>query len=281
MIHLDDRSTDFLKPIYAGKGYPVISGSISREALLAEMQKYSRLYMLGHGSPSGLFARNFLIGDAFGPEIASKRDGLYIWCNADAYAKRNRLSGLVSGMFISEVGEARMFGIEATQEEVDFSNDLFAATVRAVLDEGAPPSAVRERYTHATNQMVKFNNERLYIFDQGNPTPALHPTSLAHPPAQPEWGAKRLLRSTGQEMDFQDWQDRLEYYAYARDFPVWQVLEDLGVDDAGLFRLFTEGHAPEEVVELLRQTLEGDGALATDGESFDDDAPERLPHGRF
>jgi hypothetical protein len=36
---------------------------------------------------------------------------VFIWCNADQFMKRHQLRGFYSGMFISEVQEALMYGI--------------------------------------------------------------------------------------------------------------------------------------------------------------------------
>ena len=172
VIHKDDRSTDFLKDIYSGKGYKVITGGIGKRSLYQEIQRHSRIFMLGHGSPGGLFGPGYIIGDEFGPILAEKSDGLYIWCHADEYARPNKLTGLVSGMFISEVGEARMNGIEASQREVDASNKAFALAVREYLETGAAPATVREKYSSTTCEITKFNSSRLYVFSNGVSSPA-------------------------------------------------------------------------------------------------------------
>jgi len=192
VIHLDDRSTDFLRPIYEGHGYPVISGRIGEDELLATIKQFPRVYMLGHGCPTGLFGAGFLIGDKFGPAL-SQKEGLFIWCNADAYAKRHKLTGLVSGMFISEVGEAAMFGIRATQEEVDASNNSFSKVVRSCLDAGSHLSQVRQCYTSAECKITKFNQERLYVFEHGVPTPALHHSSASHAIERPRHSIKWMM----------------------------------------------------------------------------------------
>ena len=192
VLHLEDPSTDFLKAIYAGKGYPVISGAITEAELAEQIKAYSRMFMLGHGSPSGLFGRGLFIGDQFGKLLAKKEDGLYIWCNADAYAVRNKISGLVSGMFISEVDEAAMFGIRASQREVDASNATFSRIVRETMDKGGAHNLVKQCYasSNAACKITKFNSDRLYVFKQGTPTPALHPSSYSLAPKEPAWRQK-------------------------------------------------------------------------------------------
>lgn len=176
VIHLDDRSTDFLTAIYAGMGFPVISSrATSQDAMLRAINKHDRIFMLGHGSPGGLLG--FTVDwHALGPVLAAKKEpSMCIWCHADQYARRHKLTGLVSGMFISEVGEARFNGIEATQEEVDTSNALFSATVRSMLDNGEPLEVVQERYSHATCQVTQFNQRRMYVFKEGASTPVEAP----------------------------------------------------------------------------------------------------------
>lgn len=187
VIHMDDRSTDFLKAIYEGKGYPVVTGAMKLEEARAAIKAAGRVFMLGHGGPSGLFTRGFFAGDEeIGALLAEKQDGLYIWCNADAFAVRNKLTGLVSGMFISEVGEAAMFGIKATQQQVDASNAAFSRELRQIMDSGQPHASIRQKYCDAACQITQFNNERLYVFDHGVPTPALHQTSAAN------WGSRKV-----------------------------------------------------------------------------------------
>jgi hypothetical protein len=139
-----------------------------------------------------------LIGDKFGPEL-SKKDGLYIWCHADAYARRHKLTGLVSGMFISEVSEAAMNGIRATQEEVDASNNNFSKVVRGCLDIGSPLAQVRQCYTHAECKITRFNQERLYVFEHGVPTPALHPSSASHWMERPQFNLQDPVTGSTRE----------------------------------------------------------------------------------
>jgi len=262
VIHKADPSTDFLKVIYEGLGYPVIAGNVTQQQLLEAIRAHDRIFMLGHGSPGGLFAAGFLIGDEFGPVLAQKRDGVYIWCNADAYAVRNKLSGLVSGMFISEVGEAAMFGIRATQEEVNQSNYAFSRAVRKALDTGAPPSTVRECYVHATCKITKFNNERLYVFENGMPTPELHATSAGRPPpprpphrqrTPAEW--EQWQKELDDRMEAQDWWDEFDDLTYEQNFPV-ETLEPGHFNYERLMDFFKQRLPPAEALDRL--WVEGD-----------------------
>ena len=69
--------------------------------------------MLGHGSPYGLLnagqfpdAGSYIIDDSMVSLLKNKTNSLFVWCTADLFVRRHGLSGLYSGMFISEVGEA-------------------------------------------------------------------------------------------------------------------------------------------------------------------------------
>lgn len=199
VIHMDDRSTDFLKTIYEGKGYDVINSKIEPEVLFKKIKACRRIFMLGHGGPSGLFGPGFVIGDHFGPEL-SKKEGLYIWCHAVEYAHRHKLTGLVSGMFISEVGEASWEGIKATQEEIDASNNAFSAAVRQYLDTGSSPHAVVNCYNSATCRVTQYNNARLYVMQRGRVIDSLgkeQPDEVSAKPGSPRyWELQRKQSQT-------------------------------------------------------------------------------------
>jgi hypothetical protein len=133
IIHPDDRSTDFLRPIYRNiKHKTVITGSITRDGLHALIRAHDRIIGLGHGSPSGLFNMSmsgfgsFILG-AQEVEVLRGKELVSIWCHANQFMEHHKLKGIYSGMFISEVSEARYYGLnEVTQDDVDESNDAFA-----------------------------------------------------------------------------------------------------------------------------------------------------------
>jgi len=142
IIHPDDRSTDFLKPIYENvTNATVITGGLSRSEVNQLIEQHDRIYMMGHGSPGGLFSVGKFLPDPVNPymygpgfiinhstvELLRNKECIYIWCNADQFVKKHDLKGLYSGMFISEVGEAHYCGLPNTpQSIVDTSNDSFA-----------------------------------------------------------------------------------------------------------------------------------------------------------
>jgi hypothetical protein len=150
IIHPDDRSTDFLKPIYEHvTDATVVTGGLTKSEVNQLIEQHDRIYMMGHGSPGGLFSigkflpdnkRNLEIADIVYSgwshgniidhttvELLRNKECIYIWCNADQFVTKHNLKGLYSGMFISEVGEAHYCGLPNTPRSVvDISNDSFA-----------------------------------------------------------------------------------------------------------------------------------------------------------
>jgi hypothetical protein len=178
VIHPDDRSTDFLRPIYSGlQGTTVITKNITSQTLMEVIKANDRIIMLGHGSPSGLFNVSgigtgfFAIGSQHVDVLATK-ECIYIWCNADQFIDKHNLSGLYSGMFVSEVAEAVYCGLPpVTQAQVDQSNDEFARVLGSTLVETPDlervHSVVRSEYRMLAenNDVAKYNVERWYYIN--------------------------------------------------------------------------------------------------------------------
>jgi hypothetical protein len=177
VIHPDDRSTDFLKPIYQGiKDKTVITGGVSRRDIRDLITSHDRVIMLGHGSPSGLFSvgqfpGNWMVIDHTMVDLLKqKTDNIYIWCNADQFIKRYSLKGIYSGMFISEVGEGE-YCLAKTypQALVDSSNDSFAIALGEALVMEDSTGKIFENmiteYSEAIddNAIADYNFKRLYI----------------------------------------------------------------------------------------------------------------------
>jgi len=179
IVHPEDRSTDFLKPIYAGiKRKTVLTKNVSRDVLLAMVRSHDTIIMLGHGSSSGLFNVSgigkgvMVIGESMVEELRGKQL-IAVWCNADKFIERHSLPAMYSGMFISEVSEALYCGVQGDQAQVNESNDTFAALLGNML--GKVPadlktihSMVGESYEELgeVNAVAKYNSDRWY-YDEG------------------------------------------------------------------------------------------------------------------
>ena len=175
VIHPDDRSTDFLRPIYQNiPGATIVTKNITTETLMGVIRANDQIIMLGHGSPSGLFNVSgvglglFAIGSQHADLLRDKKC-LYIWCNADQFVRTHNLPGLHTGMFISEVSEARHCQVLTEQKQVDTSNNLFAELLGKHLiethtDYEAIHSAIKDEYGKLAevNAVAKYNAERWY-----------------------------------------------------------------------------------------------------------------------
>ena len=178
IIHPKDRSTDFLKPIYAGiPDQTVITGGTTRNELHELIRSHDRIIMMGHGYPGGLFsvgqfpAPGVIIGYNELEHLQGK-ENIFIWCNADQFVSGHKLKGFSTGMFISEVGEAKYCGLPGTkQDEVDESNNTFAQFMSEALNEGLGARDLKEtimdRYGVLAdiNAVAAYNNDRIYLFD--------------------------------------------------------------------------------------------------------------------
>lgn len=165
VIHPDDRTTDFLSQIYEGRDWTIENRrkeEISFKETVDLINEHDRIIMMGHGYPGGLFFTH--ISPTIVPFIREK-DCVCIWCNADQFVQKYGIKGFYTGMFISEVGEARWFEIDTTQEKIDYSNNLFTQLVTEHIDNPMIHSALKEGYV-GDDPVIKFNNDRLYYRDE-------------------------------------------------------------------------------------------------------------------
>ena len=179
IIHPDDPSTDFLKPIYEHiTNATSVTGGISKKEVNQLIEQHDCIYMMGHGSPSGLFScakfktldySGFIINDK-NVELLRNKECIFIWCNADQFVNKHDLKGLYSGMFISEVGEATYCGLPGTeQDQVDASNHYFSQLLGEVIND-----PLQDAYYHVMtnyellvedNPVALYNYNRLYLKD--------------------------------------------------------------------------------------------------------------------
>ena len=181
VIHPKDRSTDFLKPIYAGlDNVTLVTGGWSQNQIREAIQTHDQVIMMGHGSPSGLFAVgqfptdnpyfSYVIGADMVEALSRKGNSIFVWCNADQFVERHGLKGFYSGMFVSEVGEAFYCGVKTfDQASVDESNDEFACQLGECLGATRAPEEIhvqiKEQYgvLAGTNLIAAYNHQRLYL----------------------------------------------------------------------------------------------------------------------
>ena len=137
VIHPNDKTTSFLKAIYAGKKDVTLidetwNNRNIREAI-GNSPKDEIIMMLGHGYNGGMFAPYGT--DQFARTIVDSRltyllrehPCIGIWCYANDFADTQGLKGLFSGMIISEKAEADELGVDIEGEDIELSNNQLAS----------------------------------------------------------------------------------------------------------------------------------------------------------
>jgi hypothetical protein len=109
-----------------------------------------------------------------------------IWCYAKSFFERYHLTGFYTDMFISETPEALLMGVEATEEEIEASNRVFAKAVRKNLFHPECFGRIFKEYQKINTPVGLYNQVRLSYRSrngliQGNEDKYLHqgnPTSI-------------------------------------------------------------------------------------------------------
>jgi hypothetical protein len=170
VIHPEDESTDFLKQIYENQNFTVETRhkgqDYSIKEFIQQVKDHDRIIMLGHGYPGGLFY-SYIDRDIV--YLLREKECVCIWCNADQFVKKYKLTGFYTGMFISEVSEAKWFGIKTTQEKIDHSNNLFAQLFGNRISDYTLVKLhgfLTENYVSSIEcPVINFNKVRLYYRD--------------------------------------------------------------------------------------------------------------------
>jgi hypothetical protein len=174
VIHPDDRSTDFLKPIYENLegDVNVITDGYYKDSIRVFIDQADRVIMLGHGSPNGLFNvgkfygcnNGYIVDETMIASLGNKPNNMYIWCNADKFVNRFYLKGFYSGMFISEYGEATYCNTPTNPGDVEKSNDLFSTIIgkNIMLEAKELCDKAKSEYYLSENKVAEYNNQRLY-----------------------------------------------------------------------------------------------------------------------
>lgn len=169
VIHPTDPTTDFLKPIYVGRGFTEVRTDFQSDQLKAQIKNHDRVIMLGHGYHHGLLHYiKPVIDDSFVP-LLNQKELVGIWCFAKSFFDAHGLTGFHTDMFISEMQEAQVMGVEASLAEIDASNELFANAVRKNLFHAKCLERVSEIYGKITTPVARYNGIRLHHRKVGDP----------------------------------------------------------------------------------------------------------------
>jgi hypothetical protein len=188
VIHPDDPSTENLKAVYQNiQNCTVITGGVSVAFVHQQIIKHDRVIMLGHGTSLGLLAMGnftdetvevyedgysyvplYVVDESSVAALSKKQNNIYIWCYASDYVKAFGLKGFCSGMYISELMEAYLMGIDdQTHESIEAQFKHFCELVGTVAEKPAREmyNYVRTEYGKGIDRcpITKYNHERLWV----------------------------------------------------------------------------------------------------------------------
>lgn len=161
VIHPKDTSTDFLCDIYSDKGWDVITSGFSKKLLKQQIKSHDRIIMLGHGTQKGLVGEGRFIIDSTYVYLLREKDCVCIWCDADQFVKKYGLKGFYTGMIISEIEEAYIFGVDITSKELIESNILFSKAIKESICGSDMVKESKDIYS-GESSVIHFNKEHLY-----------------------------------------------------------------------------------------------------------------------
>lgn len=176
ILHPEDKTTEFLTTIYANLNKKtVIKGGVSKLELREMIEEHDRILMLGHGSPYGLLSRGqfphaglYIVDLSIVLPLKSKSNCMYIWCYADQFVHRHELSGLSTGMFISEAGEADYWRFEDIEQGlIDQSNERFSWIISKYINQPIEflynKLLIEYGLLAKTNPIAMFNLQRIHL----------------------------------------------------------------------------------------------------------------------
>lgn len=177
VIHPKDRTTVFLAALYEGvANTTVITDNSSRKELnrLFHRTTHERIMLLGHGCKEGLLWRQddngeefdaVVVGHPHGYHLRHHRALVAVFCHADEFFEAEGLHGFCTGMFISEMQEAKACGVATTAEEIEVENKKFGERMHMLLSAGVPLSQLPRRLQElddAHSPLTTYNYSRLY-----------------------------------------------------------------------------------------------------------------------
>ena len=186
VVHPKDPSTVMLASIYEGLDNVTLFDSWrQREQILKAIAAAPReepILLLGHGYPRGLLDMRYgtVIKDEDARLLKDRPNLVGIWCYASSYAHAHGLKGFFSGMFISELPEALVNGVEAEAEEIDGKAWDFARRFGELLRAGKALEEIAAELMdprHRDSELTRFNYDRLTWRPTGRE--ALPPASAA------------------------------------------------------------------------------------------------------
>lgn len=165
VIHPKDYTTKFLSVIYDDKDWDIITTNVSKSYLKKQIKSHDRIIMLGHGTELGLIGFDHFIIDSTYVYLLRDKHCICIWCNADMFFTKYKLKGFYTGMIISDLDESYYFNIPTTLDNIDYSNELFAKSIKDSIDSDDMLLEVKSIYHSDDNSIILFNMDNIFSMD--------------------------------------------------------------------------------------------------------------------
>lgn len=175
IIHPEDPSTEFLKSLYLNE--VALTGNFGNAHLRRQLQNSDEIWLLGHGCGEfGLLdmkSRFGVLNIVGSQHVQFLRDKLVVgvFCNANMFAERYGLTGLFTGMIISEMQESIDWNVSATIDEILDENMHFANNLNYCIEECKSlkevPGMMRGFIKENSSPLVRFNYESVFWIENG------------------------------------------------------------------------------------------------------------------
>lgn len=174
LIHFEDPTTDFLKPIYKHKNWTIVTNDrIGKNELTKLLWQHDRIIFMGHGNEHGLFSSNQTrnVINSKLVYILREKECIGIWCFASTFFEKYDLKGFATGMFVSESDEALVYlNGEADSSDIKQSNWLFMLTMQTYYQndfENPEPlhDYLNKFYNSYLNKVVEYNKNLFKTFN--------------------------------------------------------------------------------------------------------------------
>ena len=153
-IHPTDPSTAFCSAIYQDylqwDNVTLITGNhISRNVLVEALRTHDRIVFLGHGTELGLLDMRYdwrYLITSRDLQFFRDKECICFWCNANIFAEKYDLNAFATGMFVSQLSEARQYNLPEDQ------NRIFDP-IEQIRD------TIYRGYVSTNNPIIQFNRE--------------------------------------------------------------------------------------------------------------------------
>lgn len=173
-VHPYDPSTEFLHIVYDrhanNSDVTIINGEklnkIKRKDFIKAIKDNDRIVFMGHGTEYGLLdmIRKRYVITPNEVQFIKDKEVICYWCNANIFVEKYDLNAFSTGMFVSEIDEAKWYNLPTEQELIDESNTLFCKTLSSCIFDSL--EIIHDRINNeyiGDNPIIKFNRECMGI----------------------------------------------------------------------------------------------------------------------